>query len=612
MDYTDPGNYTQPAWTIIRSAWDFADSREDVVRLRDFKRAINKLSDGAGLSTFGIDLTKEAKDGRFDPVIGRDDEIKQLIEILCCRRKNNPVLLGEAGVGKTAIVEGLAQRIADKNVPKNLIKKRIIALNLSDLVAGTEYRGQFEERIKIILTEIEGKKGQIILFVDELHTIIGAGSAIGTLDASNMLKPALARGDLRCIGATTFNEYRKYIEKDTALERRFQPIQVPEPSVDDTISMLCQLKVHYEKHHRVQIEDDAIEASVTFSKRYISDRFLPDKAIALVDQAAARVRIETNNELEKIGRVKAKNIAKIIERSTNIPADQLMESEKQKLLNMETLLSEKVIGQDEAVAAVSNAILRNRAGLRDPSRPIGSFLFIGPPGVGKTHLAKKLAGFLFDDVSAIVRIDMSEYSEKQTVSRLIGAPPGYIGYDEAGQLTEAVRRHPYCLILLDEAEKAHRDVRNVLLQVLDDGRMTDGQGRTVDFKNTVVIMTSNTVEDFPPEFLNRIDDQIIFKHFDNEESKRRILKLELNQLNLRLEEKKMELKLSKEAEEELVKRGFDGENGARPLRRTLERDILNPLAIKILENTFQNSNTIQIEFKEKEFIFQKEEASAAK
>ena len=610
IDCINSYDCSRRAWKALSSAWNIAYNREEAINIGLLRDAINEQTESVGLSTFSRDLTEEAK--RFDPVIGRDTEIEHLIEILCCRRKNNPVLLGEAGVGKTAIVEGLAQRIAGKNVPKKLKGKRLVALNLSDLVAGTQYRGQFEERIKIILTDIERKKEQFILFIDELHTIIGAGSAIGTLDASNMLKPALARGDLRCIGATTFNEYRKYIEQDTALERRFQPIQVLEPSVDETISMLYQLKFRYEEHHAVDIQDDAIEAAVNLSKRYISDRLLPDKAIVLLDQAAARVRIETENEQNETGSVTAVNIAKIVKRSTNIPVDQLIESEKQKLLNMETQLREKVIGQDEAVTAVSNAIRRNRSGLRDPNRPIGSFLFIGPTGVGKTHLAKKLAEFLFNDVNAIVRIDMSEYSEKHTVSRLIGAPPGYIGYDEAGQLTETVRHHPYCLVLLDEAEKAHKDVRNVLLQVLDDGRMTDGRGQTVDFKNTIIIMTSNIPEkDFPPEFLSRIDDQITFNQLGNEESKR-IFALELNELNLRLKKKKMVLELSKQAEEKLVEQGFDAQKGARPLRRTLERYILDELAIRVLIGDFKEGDTIQTDFKDGEYVFQKKEIAAAK
>ena len=619
MDYMNAYDYADLTLRIIHSAWNFADLRGDKVLPRDLIRAHNKHTEGEGLNKFGRDLTQEIRNDKqrtinkiIDPVVGRDDEIEQLIEILCCRRKNNPVLLGEAGVGKTAIVEGLAQRIVDKEVPQNLTEKRLIALNLSDVVAGTEYRGQFEERIKTILTDIEKKKRKIILFIDELHTIVGAGSAIGTLDAANMLKPALARGDLRCIGATTFYEYRKYIEKDAALERRFQPLQVDPPSVEDTINMLHKLKVHYENYHKVQIQNNAINAAAELSDRYISGRFLPDKAIELIDRASARVGMKTDNKSHETPKVKAEDIAKIVEKITKIRVSRLMESEKQKLLKMETRLREEVIGQDEAVAAISNAIRRAHAGLRDPNRPIGSFLFIGPTGVGKTHLAKKLAEFLFDDVNAMIRLDMSEYGEKYTVSRLIGAPPGYIGYDEAGQLTEAVRRHPYCVILLDEADKADPSVRNVLLQMLDDGRMTDGQGRTVDFKNTVVIMTANSIgEGFPPEFLNRIDSRIIFKQLGNEESKQ-IIALEIKQLNSRFEKKKMQFTVSEQAKEELVKLGFDKNEGARHLRRTLESCILDRVATQILDGTFKEGDTIQAEFTDGEFVFKNGEPSDAK
>ena len=616
-----PDLFKQDAWELLRAARNLAGSGK--VTIEHLREILEEDTETVSLTQLSRDLTQEARSAKLDPVIGRDAEIQDLMEILCCRRKNNPVLIGEAGVGKTAIVEGLAQQIIKGTMPKVLSQKRVIALDLAMLVGGTRYRGQLERRVKTMLAEIEEAKGQIVLFIDELHTIVGAGSAIGTLDLSNMLKPALARGDLRCIGATTFDEYRRYIEKDAALERRFQPVQVKEPDVDNTIAILKGLKEDYETYHGVQFQGDAIISAAKLSERYISNRFLPDKAVEIFDRSASKVQV-AGGQL-----VTSEDIAEIVERLTHIPVSQLMEDETQKLLSMEKHLGEKIIGQSEAVSAVSNAIRRSRVGLGNPDKPFGSFLFMGPTGVGKTHLAKSLAELLFDDVNAMVRIDMSEYRGYST-SRLIGAPPGYVGYDEGGQLTEAVLRHPYCVILLDEVDKAAREVLNVLLQMLDDGRMTDGHGRTVNFKNTVVIMTSNIGSQwinepslgpeeirrkvmkeaeahFRPEFLNRIDDLIIFDRLGIEELKQ-IVTLEFEQLSARFTENEMKLTLLEPAKEELANRGFDPVYGARSLQRTLNRDILNPLSQQILKGEFKKGDPIHVDFKDDNFFFRPSEA----
>jgi ATP-dependent Clp protease ATP-binding subunit ClpB len=677
------------------------------------------------LSKFGRDLTEAAESGKLDPVIGRDEEIRRVIQVLSRRTKNNPVLIGEPGVGKTAIVEGLAQRIVAGDVPESLKGKRVWALDIGGLLAGSKYRGEFEERLKAVLEEIENAAGEIIVFIDELHTIVGAGAAEGAVDAANMLKPMLARGELRCVGATTLDEYRKHIEKDAALERRFQPVFVGEPSVADTIAILRGLKERYEAHHKVRIRDSALVAAAFLSDRYISDRQLPDKAIDLVDEAASRLKMEIESSpveldeanrrvtqleielaamageaeevrgplegelaeakerrdglaarwarekeaLDRIGEITQQidalrmeaeraeregnlqrvaeirygdlpalekeleerdseqtdsmvkeevdedDVAAVVARWTGIPVDRLLEGETEKLIHMEERLHRRVIGQDEAVEAIANALRRARTGLQDPNRPIGSFIFLGPTGVGKTELARALAEFMFDDDHALVRLDMSEYQERHTVARLLGAPPGYIGYDEGGQLTEAVRRRPYSVILLDEIEKAHAEVFDVLLQVLDDGRLTDGQGRTVDFRNTVLIMTSNlrstdALRDvFRPEFLNRIDEVIEFKALSKEQIAE-IVDLQLAKLRERLAERRIELELSEAAKETLAEAGWDPAYGARPLKRAIQRLVENPLALRLLEGDLADGDTIRVDAGDGEIRFEKVRAEA--
>ena len=705
------------------------------------------------LDKFCVDLTKSARSGKLDPVIGRDGEIRRVIQVLSRRTKNNPVLIGEPGVGKTAIVEGLAQRVVNKDVPEGLKEKRILMLDLSQLVAGSKYRGEFEDRLKSILKEISDSNGEIILFIDELHTLVGAGATEGSMDASNMLKPALARGELHCVGATTLNEYRKYIEKDAALERRFQPILVGEPTVEDTVSILRGLKGKYEVHHGVRIQDSAILSAARLSHRYISDRFLPDKAIDLIDEAASSLKMqidsvpaeideyqrkitqleierealkkeidpESKKRLVKIGEDHSKlmekcshmseqwqsekkvltkkrslkeqvesaiqecevveregrleraaelkfgtiprltreledlegtfnkvqdehkmlneevgeeDISRVVARWTGIPVERMMESEKERLLNMEEILHKKVIGQDDSVRLVSNSIRRARAGLQDPSRPIGSFMFLGPTGVGKTQLARSLAEFLFDDEQSMIRIDMSEYMEKHSVARLIGAPPGYVGYDEGGYLTEHVRRKPYSVILFDEIEKAHSDVFNIFLQILDEGRLTDGQGKTVDFRNTLVLMTSNIgskfieeagleaalheskgharevwerqyekVQDtvrqelrnhFRPEFLNRVDDIVLFRNL-NLEQIQEIVDVQMQSLQKRLAERNMSIVLNDKVKEVLAQKGYDPAFGARPLKRALQKHIQDPLSLKILQGEFSEGDRVKVD-----------------
>jgi ATP-dependent Clp protease ATP-binding subunit ClpB len=715
------------------------------------------------LDKYGRDLTALARQGKIDPVIGRDEEIRRVMQVLTRRTKNNPVLIGEPGVGKTAIAEGLARRIVSGDIPESLKNKRLVAMDLSAMIAGAKYRGEFEDRLKAFLKEIAASEGRIILFIDELHTLVGAGAAEGATDAANIMKPQLARGELRCVGATTLDEYRKYIEKDPALERRFQPVQVAEPTVEATIAILRGLKERYEVHHGVRIQDSALVAAATLSHRYITDRFLPDKAIDLVDEAASRIKMELDSkpteldqldrqilqleiertslskekdaaskehikrldgelanlkdkskaltaqwqnekaavnavsvvqsqleqaklELEqaqrrgdltksaeiqygkipdlekklatmeraagvppagKVGQdarptllrqeVTDEDIAKVVAAWTHIPVSRMLEGERQKLVKMEERLAQRVVGQKEAIKAVSDAVRRARSGLQDPNRPIGSFIFLGPTGVGKTETARALAEFLFDDENAMIRIDMSEYMEKHTVSRLIGAPPGYVGYEEGGQLSEAVRRRPYSVILFDEIEKAHHDVFNVLLQVLDDGRLTDGQGRTVDFKNTIVIMTSNLgspiIQDFVlkaegqrlkaegkselekeimaelkrhfrPEFLNRVDDVIIFQSLDEEELSR-IVDIQLEKLKKRLAQQQLTLDVDNAAKKLLAKEGYDPQFGARPLKRAVQEHILNPLSMRLLEGEFKPGDKIKVTAKGDELVFEK-------
>ncbi|MBN2566347.1 MAG: ATP-dependent chaperone ClpB [Candidatus Eisenbacteria bacterium] len=726
-------------------------TRENIFKVLVDIRGSQRVTDQSpeekyqALARYSKDLTDLARAGKLDPVIGRDEEIRRVIQVLSRRTKNNPVLIGDPGVGKTAIVEGLAQRIVAGDVPEGLRNKRVNALDMGALVAGAKYRGEFEDRLKAVLKEIEEAKGEVVLFIDEMHTIVGAGAAEGAIDASNMLKPALARGELHAIGATTLDEYRKHVEKDAALERRFQPIYVGEPSVEDTIAILRGLKERYEVHHGVRIQDAALVAAATLSHRYITDRFLPDKAVDLIDEAASRLRMEIDSMPEELDQIERRivqltieqqalkkekdkaskerlakleqeladlresssemkvqwenekgaiasiretkatiedakaeyeraerqgdlnkaaelrygrlrdlekqleeqntklselqkdqqmlkeevgedDIAAVVSSWTGIPVSRMLEGEREKLLKMEDRLRERVVGQDEAIAVVSDSVRRARAGLQDPRRPIGSFIFMGPTGVGKTELGRALAEFLFDDEDAMVRIDMSEFMEKHSVARLIGAPPGYVGYEEGGYLTEAVRRRPYSVVLMDEIEKAHPEVFNVLLQILDDGRLTDGKGRTVDFTNTIVIMTSNVGSDwigelggdkdeemrklvmealrarFRPEFLNRIDEIVIFESLSLEQIKE-IIDIQLKRLRKLLTERKMDVELTTSAKEMIAREGFDPVYGARPLKRALQREVQNPLAVRILEGEFKEGDTVLVDVKDGKTVF---------
>ncbi len=648
------------------------------------------------LEKYSRDLTELARQGRLDPVIGRDEEIRRVIQVLARRTKNNPVIIGDAGVGKTAVVEGLAQKITVGDVPDSLKEERVVALDIGSLVAGSKFRGEFEERLKAVMDEIREAQGEIILFIDEIHTVVGAGAAEGAIDASNMLKPALARGELQCVGATTLDEYREHVEKDAALERRFQPVFLGEPSVEDSIAMLHGLRPKYEAHHKIKITDAALEAAARLSQRYISDRLLPDKAVDLIDEAASKIRIDAEstpqeiNELErwqqqianeenaasqrgdyeqaaqlKTDRFRVEeeyqekrgewlkeekidmvvdedDIAELIAKWTGIPVTRMLEGEAERLVRMEEELHLRVVGQESAVLAVSDAVRRGRAGLKDPKRPIGSFIFLGPTGVGKTELGRALAEFLFDDEEAMVRLDMNEYKEKHTVSRLIGSPPGYIGYEEGGQLTEAVRRRPYRVVLLDEVEKAHPDVFNILLQILEDGRLTDGHGRTVNFKNTVVIITSNlgteewqrqgfgflskdkgdlqrmksAVETalkraFRPELLNRLDEVVIFDPLSKEQL-RQIVDLLVTEVQKRLEDRRIDLEVDNAAKDWLVEQGYDSVYGARPLRRTIQRHVENPLSRRILAGEFHDGAKVTVNLGDDGLVFSTGKAARVK